>query len=124
MRMPASLPAQLSFRIFAALAASACLCSCILGHPLVGVTGESDEEEVDPSALALLGLAGIAAGDAACTPTLLGGSVTGCPLSLSGAVSTPYGPAEGTTSSGDTDATGNAARFSGPGSITTDGTQL
>lgn len=40
------------------------------------------------------------------------------------AVSTPIGPAQGTSTTGDTDGTGNAARFSAPQSVTTDGTSL
>lgn len=57
--------------------------------------------------------------------TLVGGASSGCgPLSLSGIVTTPYGPAQGVTTTGDTDATGNAARFNNPNGITTDGTSL
>ena len=41
-----------------------------------------------------------------------------------GVVTTPAGLAQGTTTSGDTDATGNAARFNSPRGITTDGTNL
>ncbi|MFZ5630004.1 MAG: hypothetical protein ACOY5B_12800 [Spirochaetota bacterium] len=41
-----------------------------------------------------------------------------------GAVSTLAGPAAGTTTSGDSDGTGNAARFNAPNAITTDGTHL
>ena len=41
-----------------------------------------------------------------------------------GAVTTLAGPAQGSTVSGDTDDTGNAARFKNPSSITTDGTNL
>ncbi|MBF0238955.1 MAG: Ig-like domain-containing protein [SAR324 cluster bacterium] len=41
-----------------------------------------------------------------------------------GAVTTIAGPAPGSTASGDTDATGNAARFWGPDHITTDGNNL
>ncbi len=56
---------------------------------------------------------------------LIGGDVAGCgPLSLSGLVTTPYGPAQGATVTGDTDATANAARFNGPFGITTDGESL
>lgn len=42
----------------------------------------------------------------------------------SGAVTTLAGPAQGTTTSGDTDGTGNAARFNSPYGITSDGTNL
>jgi len=41
-----------------------------------------------------------------------------------GAVSVLAGPANGTTTSGDLDGTGNAARFAGPTGITSDGTNL
>ncbi|MES0488986.1 MAG: hypothetical protein ABUK01_03280 [Leptospirales bacterium] len=41
-----------------------------------------------------------------------------------GVVTTLAGPAQGTTTAGDTDGTGNAARFTGATSITTDGTNL
>lgn len=41
-----------------------------------------------------------------------------------GVVTTLAGPAQGTTTSGDTDGTGNAARFNNPYGITTDGTNL
>lgn len=41
-----------------------------------------------------------------------------------GVVTTFAGPAQGSSTSGDTDATGNAARFSNPAGITTDGTNL
>lgn len=41
-----------------------------------------------------------------------------------GVVSVLAGPANGTTTFGDTDGTGNAARFAGPTGITTDGTNL
>jgi len=58
-----------------------------------------------------------------CTVVLMGGK-SSCPLSLSGIVSTIAGPAPGTTTFGDTDATGNAARFNTPYAITTEGTNL
>ncbi|HNO24661.1 MAG TPA: hypothetical protein PKK94_16910, partial [Leptospiraceae bacterium] len=41
-----------------------------------------------------------------------------------GAVSTFAGPAQGTSTSGDTDGTGNTARFANPAGITSDGTNL
>jgi len=41
-----------------------------------------------------------------------------------GVVTTLAGPAQGTTTSGDTDGTGNDARFSGPHGLTSDGTDL
>lgn len=41
-----------------------------------------------------------------------------------GEVTTLAGPAQGSTTSGDTDATGNAARFFTPRGIATDGTNL
>lgn len=55
---------------------------------------------------------------------LMGGSIQGKPLNLSGVVSTPFGPTQGTTTAGDTDGIGNAARFSQPSAITTDGSNL
>ncbi|MBS0616607.1 MAG: chitobiase/beta-hexosaminidase C-terminal domain-containing protein [Spirochaetes bacterium] len=54
---------------------------------------------------------------------LVGGS-TNCALTISGNVTTPYGNSAGVTAPGDTDATGNAARFYGPRGITSDGTNL
>ncbi len=39
-------------------------------------------------------------------------------------VSTPFGPAQGTTTGGDNDATGNSARFSGPSGIAISGTNV
>lgn len=59
-----------------------------------------------------------------CTPVLRGGTFQGCPLNLSAIVSTIAGPAQGATTLGDTDGTGNAARFYFPCGITTDGTSL
>jgi hypothetical protein len=41
-----------------------------------------------------------------------------------GVVTTPAGPAQGTSTSGDLDGTGNAVRFNNPTGITTDGTSL
>ena len=54
------------------------------------------------------------------TTSLLGGSIQGCELSLSTAVTT----LAGSGSSGSTDATGISASFNNPGDITTDGTNL
>ncbi|OHD63043.1 MAG: hypothetical protein A2176_09145 [Spirochaetes bacterium RBG_13_51_14] len=54
----------------------------------------------------------------------MGGSVQGCTLSLDAVVTTFAGPSQGTTTSGDTDATGNSVRFQQPCNITTDGTNL
>lgn len=54
---------------------------------------------------------------------LVGGS-TNCALTITGTVSTPYGPIAGTNTAGDTDATGNAARFYGPRGLASDGTNL
>lgn len=42
----------------------------------------------------------------------------------SGAVTTLAGPAQGSTTAGDTDGTGNGVRFTAPAGITTDGTNL
>ena len=56
---------------------------------------------------------------AECTPALMGGVLQGCPLNLSGVVSTPFGPAQGSTTSGDTDGTGNSARFNQQYNVTT-----
>lgn len=55
---------------------------------------------------------------------LMGGSIQGAPLNLSGVVTTPFGPTQGTTTAGDTDGMGNAARFSQPSAIATDGSNL
>ena len=57
-------------------------------------------------------------------PYLMGGSIQGRALSLDAIVTTFAGPAQGSTTSGDTDETGNAARFYAPVYITTDGTKL
>ena len=56
--------------------------------------------------------------------TSIGGGLLKLLSSLTGTVSVFAGPANGTTTSGDTDGTGNAARFSGTTGITTDGTSL
>ncbi len=56
--------------------------------------------------------------------TSIGGGILKFLSSLTGTVSVFAGPANGTTTSGDTDGTGNAARFSGTTGITTDGTNL
>ncbi|MCR9142690.1 MAG: hypothetical protein NXI24_10600 [bacterium] len=93
------------------------------GHPFVGIFPEDDSDaDSDLTTLSLLGLAGFAAAGGACVPTLFNGSFTGCPLSLGGIVTTPYGPAAGSNVNGDADGVGNAARFSQPADITTDGT--
>jgi hypothetical protein len=58
-------------------------------------------------------------------PYLMGGAIQGTPLNLVPAsVTTFAGPAQGNRTPGDTDATGNAARFYNPYDITTDGTNL
>ena len=99
--------------------------SCMVNHPLVGVLpGDDDGSDQDLSSLALLGLLGGALANATCTPSFLGGAFLGCPLSLSAAVTTPYGPAGASTTSGDTDGNGNAARFTNPFDITSDGSHL
>ncbi len=56
--------------------------------------------------------------------SLMGGAIQLIISSLTGAVTTFAGPSAGTTTSGDTDGIGNAARFNGPTGITTDGTNL
>ncbi|MBL8034527.1 MAG: hypothetical protein JNJ69_12555 [Leptospiraceae bacterium] len=55
-----------------------------------------------------------------CTPSLIGGRTT-CPLNLTGEVTTVAGPAAGASTSGDTDATGNSARFNFPYHAVSDG---
>ena len=101
--------------------------SCMVNHPLVGVLPGDDDASSgqDLSSLSLQAvLGGALTGATACTQTFLGGAFIGCPLSLSAAVTTPYGPAGASTISGDTDGTGNAARFSGLSDITSDGSYL
>ncbi len=56
--------------------------------------------------------------------TTIGGGILKLLSSLTGAVSVFAGPANGTTTTGDTDGTGTAARFSTAGDVTTDGTNL
>jgi hypothetical protein len=53
-----------------------------------------------------------------------GGSKTNPTEIRTGEVTTFAGPAQGTTTSGDTDAIGNAASFNSPKGIATDGTNL
>ncbi len=60
----------------------------------------------------------------ACVSALMGGSSSACTLNLAGIVTTLVGPAQGATGSGDTDATGNAARFNNLAHLTSDGTNL
>ena len=54
---------------------------------------------------------------------LVGGG-TNCALTLSGNVSTPYGPVTGSSTAGDTDGVGNAARFNNPAAIVSDGSNI
>ena len=64
--------------------------------------------------------AGVSAGQ-----TLLGGSIIGEEIILSGKVTTFAGPLAGTTTAGDTDNdTGSNARFNNPYGITSDGTYV
>jgi hypothetical protein len=49
---------------------------------------------------------------------------SGVTLVITGGVTTPYGPAQGTSIAGDTDGTGNAARFNNPQGIVSDGPNL
>ncbi len=98
------------------VAASAFLVQCSALFP-------TDDNNDARAALLLLLSVGASSN---CTPTLMGGAIQGCsrPLNLSGLVSTPAGPPQGTGTFGDIDATGNAARFSGLRGITSDGTDL
>ncbi len=59
-----------------------------------------------------------------CTPTLIAGTHQGCPLNLAGTVTTIAGPAPGSNTQGDTDATALSARFSAPYGMITDGTNI
>lgn len=63
------------------------------------------------------------ASSSGCTQSLVGGRTT-CALSIAGDVTTVAGPAAGASTSGDTDASGNGARFNFPVGITTDGSSL
>ena len=56
--------------------------------------------------------------------TLIGGSIQGTELTLSGIVTTIAGPAAGSADSGSTDGTGNDARFYQPFGMMTDGIHL
>ena len=56
--------------------------------------------------------------------TLIGGSIQGIELTLSGIVTTIAGPAAGSADSGSTDGTGNDARFYQPFGMMTDGINL
>lgn len=58
-----------------------------------------------------------------CTPTILAGAGN-CALSLSYTSSILAGPVQGTTTTGDADATGNAARFNQSNGITSDSTNI
>ena len=105
--------------------------ACSVGHPLVGLL-PNEAAGTENTAVALLGLTGAALGGTtdgngvACTPTFANGLYIGCDLSanLSGLVSTPYGPAQGTNPPGYADGTGNTARFQFPYDMTTDGVNL
>jgi len=55
---------------------------------------------------------------------LMGGQVFGTPLTFSGNVTTPYGPPQGSWTTGITNGIGNAARFYYPIGIATDRTNL
>ncbi len=98
--------------------------ACMYGHPLMGIFPEEGDSSNEN--LALLALAGFSAAglSGVCTPFLFAGSITGCDLGLSGVVTTPYGPSGAGTPTGNTDATGNAARFLVPINATTDGASL
>lgn len=99
------------------------LATCMYGHPVMGIFPEEESSNDNLSLLALAGLS--AAGlSGVCTPALFAGSITGCDLGLSGVVTTPYGPTGVASPTGNTDATGNAARFLVPINVTTDGTNL
>ena len=56
--------------------------------------------------------------------SLLGGSIQGTALSLTGEVTTFAGPAPGTTTSGNANGTGTSASFKSPYSVTTDSKNL
>ena len=58
------------------------------------------------------------------TNKLLGGTMQGIALSLTGKVTTIVDSAAGATTTGDTDGTGNDARFYGPVELTSNGTYL
>ena len=58
------------------------------------------------------------------TNKLLGGTIQGIALTLTGKVTTIAGPAAGSVDNASTDGTGNDARFYNPYGITTDGTNL
>ncbi len=85
---------------------------------------ELDPKEEDNS-IWLAALALLPRGSSACTLNLMGGTMQGCGgLALTGSVTSPLGAPAGSTASGDTDGTGNSARFLGPHAVTTDGTNL
>ena len=58
------------------------------------------------------------------TNKLLGGTIQGIALSLTGKVTTIVGPFAGSTDSGSTDGTGNDARFYIPAELTSNGIYL
>ena len=58
------------------------------------------------------------------TNKLLGGTMQGIALSLTGKVTTIAGPAAGSTDNSSTDGTGTDARFNSPAEITSNGTYL
>ena len=107
---------------FAMVAQSICVGICLTFG--LGCRNSSDDSLAIAGLLALTGLPGSSTAGATCSPALKGGTMQGCALSLSNSVTTPFGPSQGTTTAGDTDGTGNAARFSTPYAATTDGSNL
>ncbi|MCB1167417.1 MAG: hypothetical protein KDK33_14750 [Leptospiraceae bacterium] len=96
-----------------ALFASQCL-----AHPLTQSLGNGEDSNHTNELLALVLASSL------CQPTLLGGNIVGCSLALNGDVSTPYGPAEGSSTAGDQDGIGNSAQFFVPLGLATNGTSL